>query len=77
MRRPGRLIGQLVNPRDERGWMIPRQGTIRRSVYNGLVLGLSLWELSEALEISHDAVEAHVASIQRTDKVNEWRRGAA
>jgi hypothetical protein len=32
-------LGQLMNPRDERGWMIPRPGTKRRQIYDAMVAG--------------------------------------
>lgn len=74
MRPEGRLIGQLVNPRDGRGWKIPKEGTIRRGVYNGLVLGLSAQEIATGLRISRKAVLAHKASIVNWKRFNEWRR---
>ena len=67
----GRKIGQIVNPRDERGWMIPKPGTVRRAVYNALVAGLSQVE-----GLNMDAFYTHKQAIVGWRKVQEWRRAS-
>lgn len=69
MRRPG----QLQNPRDERNWMIPREGTIRRAVYDALTAGRSINEICASLEITRRACEAHKAYIVNWQKRHVWR----
>lgn len=72
----GRRIDQIVNPRDERGWKVPRPGTTRRAVYDGLVLGLSLRELADGLGLRYEAARSHKKSIVNWQNVNRWRRAA-
>lgn len=74
MKPAGRRRGQLVNKRDARGWAIPRSGTKRRGVYDGLVRGLSVSEIAEGLDISPDAVWSHKEYIAGWRRVHERRR---
>ena len=73
----GRKPGQLQNPRDARGWMIPREGTRRRAVYDALVAGNSPAEVCAALNMGKRAFDAHKAYIVRWAKVHVWRNAAA
>lgn len=66
----GRQIGQHGNPRDKRGWMVPRAGTMRRRVYDLLVLGKRNKEAYEALGISYEAYRKHRRFIEKTDHWN-------
>jgi hypothetical protein len=72
----GRKIGQLQNERDERGWMIPRQGTRRRAVYDALVLGKDASEICGSLAMRREAFATHKAYIARWQKVHRWRRAS-
>lgn len=64
----GRKPGQIVNPRDERGWMIPREGTVRRRVYDALCAG------SNQIDgMTQRAFSTHKANIVNWPKVREWR----
>lgn len=72
-RRPGRATGQLMNPRDCRGWMIPREGTKRRAVYDALCAGLSRVDLG----LSKAAWDQHRRCIVSAEKVWAWRRAGS
>ncbi len=74
MKVAGRRFGQLINIRDSRGWMVPREGTTRRAIYDGLVLGLSIGELAEGLGITRDAAWQHKDCITNWGQVHEYRR---
>lgn len=52
-------LGQLMNPRDERGWMIPRQNTKRRQVYDALKAGKRPIEIMKELNLSRPAFNSH------------------
>jgi len=73
MTRRGRKLGELQNPRDERGWMIPRPGTVRRKVYNALVSGLGWAELG----MCRLRFSTHKQAIVSGERVREWRREEA
>ncbi|MCK1541425.1 hypothetical protein IVB12_05390 [Bradyrhizobium sp. 179] len=73
----GRKLGQLQNQRDERGWMIPREGTRRRAVYEALVAGKTASEICEALLMGRSAFATHKAYIVRWQKVHRWRSASA
>ena len=70
MKPRGRRPGQLANPRDANGWMIPRPGTRRRAVYDALCAGLSWVELG----MCRHAFNTHKAYIVRWEKVHVWRK---
>jgi hypothetical protein len=72
----GRKIGQLQNERDERGWMIPREGTRRRAVYDALILGKDATAICESLSMGLGAFATHKAYIARWQKVHRWRRAS-
>jgi hypothetical protein len=52
-------LGQIMNPRDERGWMIPRPNTKRRQVYDALVSGKRAGEIMKELNLSRPAYNSH------------------
>jgi FixJ family two-component response regulator len=52
-------IGQTMNPRDERNWMIPRPGTKRKQVYDALVAGKRPKEIMKELNLSRPAFNSH------------------
>lgn len=52
-------LGQVMNARDERNWMIPRPGTIRRKVYDALVAGKRAGEIMSELGLSRKAYDSH------------------
>jgi hypothetical protein len=72
----GRKIGELQNERDERGWMIPREGTRRRAVYDGMIAGKDADVICESLSMRRTAFKAHAAYIARWQKVHRWRRAS-
>lgn len=74
MKIQGRQVGQLRNDRDARNWMVPREGTRRRGVYDGMVLGLSLREIADGLGITWDAAWQHKEVITNWGRVYENRR---
>jgi hypothetical protein len=47
-----RQLGHLMNPRDERNWMIPREGTQRRRIYDALVSGKRAGLIMQELGLS-------------------------
>jgi hypothetical protein len=63
-------LGQTMNPRDERGWMIPRPGTKRRRVYNLLLAGKPASEIMLELELSRKAYSSHQWFIANPEKAN-------
>jgi FixJ family two-component response regulator len=52
-------LGQVMNPRDERNWMIPRPGTKRRQVYDALVAGKRAGEIMKELNLTRKAYSDH------------------
>lgn len=73
----GRKLGQIVNPRDERGWMVPREGTTRRRVYDLMVQGKRGREIWVTLNISHTSYVTHRQNIIRTARLNAQRYNAS
>ncbi len=63
-------LGQPMNPRDERGWMIPRPGTKRRRVYDLLSAGKPASEIMWELELSRKAYSNHQWFIANSEKAN-------
>jgi len=76
MAKRGRRIGQTVNVRDERGWMIPRAGTVRLRVYNMMVQGKGVAEIHKALRISYAVCLMHQRHITQTARVNAQKYNA-
>jgi FixJ family two-component response regulator len=66
----GRKLGQTANPRDERGWMVPRTGTKRRAVYDLLVVGKRRKDICAAVGITKTAYKKHRAYITKTEHMN-------
>lgn len=73
MAKAGRRIGQHVNKRDERGWMIPRPGTVRRRVYDLLIAGKDVGSIHKALGISYASCVMHKRNIEQADRANAQR----
>lgn len=71
MAKRGRRLGQNVSPRDERGWRIPRKGTIRRQVYDLILQGKQGQQIWKPLGISHASYTKHRQNIMRPDHVNK------
>lgn len=65
-----------VRPRDERGWMIPREGTISRRIYDLLVAGKTRADIARDLkdEFPQKDIYLRVYNIQNPDTANERRR---
>ena len=66
MRKPG----EIMNPRDEQGWMIPRSGTKRRKVYDALKAGKRAGEIMKEFGLSRPAYNSHRHFIVRTENAN-------
>lgn len=66
----GRKQGQLTNPRDDRGWMIPKPGTIRRKVYDLLVAGRNQFEICGELGMSRVNFAVNKHYIEHSEQVN-------
>lgn len=73
----GRKLGEFVNARDERGWMIPKEGTLRRRVYEAMRSGNPRRAICTALGISLDVYDAHRAYIVNWRVVQARRNAAA
>ncbi len=67
--------GTLINPRDERGWSIPRAGTKRRAVYDLIVLGWGGRDVYDTLKITPAAYRRHRQMILNPLPVykREWK----
>jgi FixJ family two-component response regulator len=65
-----RHLGQLMNPRDERNWMIPRPNTKRRQVYDLLVAGKRAGEIMKELNLTRPAYNSHRHFITCWEKAN-------
>jgi DNA-binding CsgD family transcriptional regulator len=63
-------LGQVMNPRDVRGWMIPRPNTKRRQVYDRLVAGKKAGEIMQELGLSRPAFNSHRYFITSSAKAN-------
>ena len=77
MKPRGRRLGQTVNPRDERGWMIPRLGTARRQVYDLMAQGKSVKEICTILNTPKYSVVVHRQNITKTARLNAQRYNAS
>jgi FixJ family two-component response regulator len=65
-----RQLGQTMNPRDERGWMIPRPGTKRRQVYDALIAGTKAGKTILAMGLTRKAYDNHRHFIMSWQKAN-------
>lgn len=63
-------LGQIMNPRDERGWMIPRPNTKRRQVYDALKAGKRPIEIMKEMHLSRPAFNSHRHFITSWEKAN-------
>ena len=64
-------LGQIMNPRDEHNWMIPRPGTKRRQVYDLLIAGKRAGEIMKELNLTRRAYSDHqqrIACWQKADR---------
>jgi hypothetical protein len=59
-----------MNPRDERGWMIPRPGTKRRKVYDLLLAGKPASEIMWELDMKRKAYGSHRLFITSWERAN-------
>lgn len=63
--------------RDERGWIIPRVGTVTREIYDLLVQGKSRREIVEAFpDLSARGMDARIWKIKHPDYANARRNAA-
>ena len=74
--RRGRKIGALQNARDERGWMIPREGTLRRAIYDAMVANEGPAAVRQRLNLSGAAYAQHRSVIVNWGTINARRRAA-
>jgi FixJ family two-component response regulator len=65
-----RQLGQLMNPRDGRNWMIPRPNTKRRQVYDLLVAGKRAGEIMKELNLSRKTYDSHRYFITSWESAN-------
>lgn len=65
-----RKLGQVMNPRDERNWMVPRPNTKRRQVYDALLAGKKAGEIMSDLGLSRKAYDNHRYFITAWAKAN-------
>lgn len=63
-------LGSTMNPRDERGWKIPRPGTKRRRVYDALVAGKRAGEIMRELGLKRKTYGSHRYSITSWENAN-------
>jgi hypothetical protein len=68
----------LRGKRDERGWRVPRPGTIAASIYALAKNGLSTREIADRLGRARNNVGVHLFKIRRPDRGNllgnAWRK---
>lgn len=76
MAKRGRQIGQKVNARDERGWKIPRAGTVGRRVYDLMLKGVGPSKIYKMLGISYQSCIMHQRSIKQSDRVSAQKYNA-
>jgi hypothetical protein len=62
------------NPRDKRGWRIPRNGTKSRKIYDMLVAGKKPFEIIKELGMTDSTIRVLIFNIKRPDKKNEYAR---
>lgn len=72
-RKRGRRLGQTVNQRDERGWMIPRADTMRRKIYDLMVQGKRGKQIWQKLGISHASYVTQRQNIVSSERLNAMR----
>lgn len=63
-------LGRKIRKRDARGWLIPRDGTMRRRVYDLLVTHKNLGFIQKTLGISYAGAVMHKRCIVKSDRVN-------
>lgn len=70
-----RKLGQDVNPRDDRGWRIPRSGTRSRKVYVLMRRDMPTKEIMRLLGMSKKTVYYHYRAIKHWKALNANRLG--
>jgi hypothetical protein len=60
-------------PRDERGWRVPKSGTLRRRVYDLMVEGKGISEIADAVDRSYNYVGVTAFVIRNADTHNVSR----
>lgn len=63
----------MPNPRDKRGWRIPREGTERELIYHLLLAGFTAREIINLFQedINHTSVRVQVHTIMHPEKNNK------
>jgi hypothetical protein len=69
----GRKIGTKLNLRNEKGWSIPKPGTLRRKVYDMLMEGLSVKAIADRMKWSKRYAEQVIYIIRNPEKFNARR----
>lgn len=60
------------NPRDERGWRIPRPNTKSRQIYNLLIQGKKPCEIARELNFVESTTRVLIFNIKNSKKKNSW-----
>ena len=68
-------LGQTMNPRDERNWMVPRPNTKRRKVYDALRAGKRAQDIMKETKLSRSAYNDHRYKITSWEKANRISYG--
>ena len=78
---PPKKMGRPINPRNDQGWMIPKEGTEDRKVYDLLMLNTPVKDIATATgrkpNACHQAVwriknpEAHAKNVNKVRNKNE------
>ena len=63
-------LGQTMNPRDERNWMVPRPNTKRRKVYDAIRAGKRAGEIMKETGLSRKAYNSHRYHITAWENAN-------
>ena len=69
-------LGAKQRPRDERGWMIPKDGTLSHKIYALLVQGKGTTEIASALGIKVNNTRVLAHRIRNPETVNAQRYNA-
>lgn len=69
-------MGTKRLPRDERGWMIPKDGTLSRKIYGLLVQGKGTTEIASALGIKIVNARVLAHKIRNPEAVSAKRYNA-
>ena len=69
-------LGAKQRPRDDRGWMIPKDGTLSHKIYALLVQGKGTTEIASALGIKVNNTRVLAHGIRNPETVNAQRYSA-